>query len=253
MPIQIIPESDQASGAFNGGEITENKPLGFPREGGTLRPYSSLFYWAHARAHVDSEIGLHPHRGFEILSFVLKGTIRHFDTKLNGWQELHAGDAQIIRAGSGIQHAEFMERDSEMFQIWFDPNLNETFAFEPSYSDYKTSVFPLTTTDGRSEKTYIGPKSPFELHTPGIDIREIGFRAGTHDLSLESDSVYSIYQMEGRSSLNGAPWQTRDFALIEGETEVRIEVEETARLFVLRSPGRVAYPTYSELMRHRLG
>jgi len=35
MSIQIINKESQAYGAFNGGEIVENKPIGFPREGRT--------------------------------------------------------------------------------------------------------------------------------------------------------------------------------------------------------------------------
>ena len=252
MSIQIIPRSEQAYGAFNGGEITENKPLGFPREGGTLRPYSSLFYWAHARAQVDSEIGLHPHRGFEILSFVLKGSIRHFDTKMNGWQPLHEGDAQVIRAGSGISHAEFMEQGSEMFQIWFDPNLNETMNFEPSYSDYKSEVFPTVERQGYREKIFVGDGSPFQLHTAGISIRELSFNAGTHSLKLDPDSTYSIYQIAGRSRLEGSPWEATDFALINEASQMGLEVDDTAQLFVLQSPRTVDYPTYAQIMQRRM-
>ena len=42
--IQIIPKEEQAYGAFNNGEIVENKPIGFNREGGKLKPYSNIFY-----------------------------------------------------------------------------------------------------------------------------------------------------------------------------------------------------------------
>ena len=50
MSIRIIPKAQQGSGAFNGGEIVENKPIGFPQDHSSIRPYSNLFYWAHARA-----------------------------------------------------------------------------------------------------------------------------------------------------------------------------------------------------------
>jgi len=46
MSIEIIAKDQQAYGAFNNGEIVENKPIGFPREGGPTKPYSNLFYWA---------------------------------------------------------------------------------------------------------------------------------------------------------------------------------------------------------------
>ena len=48
MAIEFIEKNKQASGNFNNGEILENKPIGFPQDGGLLKPYSNLFYWAHA-------------------------------------------------------------------------------------------------------------------------------------------------------------------------------------------------------------
>ena len=54
------------------------KPIGFPQDGGKLKPYSNLFYWAHAWAPLnDSIIGLHPHRYLRY-GFVLKGEIEHY-------------------------------------------------------------------------------------------------------------------------------------------------------------------------------
>ena len=76
MNIQVIKKEDQADGNFNNGEILEKKPIGFPQDGGKIRPYSNLFYWAHAwTPKGKSTIGLHPHQGFEICSFVLEGSI----------------------------------------------------------------------------------------------------------------------------------------------------------------------------------
>ena len=80
MKIEIYQIKDQAKGNFNNGEILENKPIGFPGENGKLKPYSNIFYWAHAwTTNKKSTIGLHPHKGFEICSFVLKGKINHYD------------------------------------------------------------------------------------------------------------------------------------------------------------------------------
>ena len=48
MSIQLIKREQQADGNFNNGEILEKKPIGFPQDGGITKPYSNLFYWAHA-------------------------------------------------------------------------------------------------------------------------------------------------------------------------------------------------------------
>ena len=40
MKLEIYTIEDQARGNFNNGEILENKPIGFPSDGGKLKPYS---------------------------------------------------------------------------------------------------------------------------------------------------------------------------------------------------------------------
>ena len=70
MSVKIFDKKEQASGNFNNGEILEKKPIGFPQDGGELKPYSNLFYWADAWTPVSrSTIGLHPHQGFETVSY----------------------------------------------------------------------------------------------------------------------------------------------------------------------------------------
>ena len=250
MPIQIIPKAQQATGAFNGGEITENKPVGLPREGGVLRPYSSVFYWAHADAHVDSTIGLHPHQGFEILSFVLAGTIRHYDTKLDDWRELHAGDVQIIRAGNGISHAEWMGRGSQMFQIWLDPNLNDTLNDPASYDDYAAASFPVRKRDTMEEQILIGDNAPLSLKTPGVRISRYRILQKTWRLELDPELTYGIYQLAGRSRADGHIFETRDFVRVTNESVIEFIDCADAEFFVLAVPTRLDYLTYAARMRY---
>ena len=148
MKINFYPPSKQANGNFNFGEIVEKKPIGFPQDGGQLKPFSNLFYWAHAwTTGKRSTIGLHPHQGFEICTFVLRGSINHFDTKLNKWVRLDEGDVQIIRSGNGISHSEEILENSEIFQIWFDPDLSKSLKKPASYNDYKIDEFKFTDSD----------------------------------------------------------------------------------------------------------
>ena len=134
----------------------ERKPIGFPQDWGKQKPYSTLFYWAHAWSDTGGLIGEHPHKGFEIMSFVLAGEIEHYDSQLKGWKKLKAGDVQIIRAGSGITHAEKINDLSSIFQIWFDPNLNETLTKPASYNDYTGDSFPVFEDKESKTKVMVG-------------------------------------------------------------------------------------------------
>ena len=171
MPVKIILKENQASGNFNDGEILEKKPIGFPQDGGAQRPYSNLFYWAHAfTSNKKSTIGLHPHRGFEICSFILKGKLKHFDTLLNKWISLDEGDVQVIKAGKGISHSEELYSNTEIFQIWFDPNIQNSLYEEPSYKDYKSSEFKSIDLKDKVTKVISDENNSLNLETEGIRV-----------------------------------------------------------------------------------
>jgi redox-sensitive bicupin YhaK (pirin superfamily) len=68
----------------------------------------------------------HPHRGFETVTIVRKGTIDHSDS-LGAAARFGAGDTQWLTAGAGIVHSEMfplLEREQpnhlELFQIWLN-------------------------------------------------------------------------------------------------------------------------------------
>jgi redox-sensitive bicupin YhaK (pirin superfamily) len=249
--IRITPKSQQGSGAFNGGEIVENKPIGFPQDHSSIRPYSNLFYWAHARAVVNSTIGLHPHQGFEICSFVLKGEIRHFDTKLKEWRPLSAGDVQIIRAGNGISHSEYMSQGSEIFQIWFDPNLEETMSKPASYDDYKAAEFPQREDGIANITTLAGSGSSFWMDAPGIEVFRLDLAAGTFRQPVENGKIYSVYVLDGTVVFDGQAAQASDFIQISEQEDFEITTTAPAQLFVIASPLQPGYKTYAQLMMRR--
>ena len=250
MSVRIFPKARQGQGAFNGGEIVENKPIGFPQDGSEVRPYSSLFYWAHARAVTDSTIGLHPHQGFEICSFVLKGQIRHYDTKLQDWKPLEAGDVQIIRAGSGISHSEWMGQGAEIFQIWFDPDLTKTLSQPASYDDYRGSDFPVDRPgEGVRVTTLAGAGSPFQMVTPGVQILRIALDGAAHDLELAQGQIVSSYVLSGELRVNGQAAQTSDFVLVAEEGRFSMESQAGAEVFLIISPALPGYRTYSQIRR----
>lgn len=249
MSIHITSKEQQGYGAFNGGEIVENKPIGFPQDHSAIRPYSNLFYWAHARAVTESTIGLHPHQGFEICSFVLEGEIRHYDTKLREWRPLKAGDVQIIRAGNGISHSEWMGKDGEMFQIWFDPDLTKTLDKPASYDDYRASEFPQKTENGATVKTIVGAGSPFQMDTPGVEVFQIELTSGKYSLPADTGKIYSAYVLNGEVSFNGEAAKQSDFVQITDQTGIDLESQDGAKVFIIASPVHPGYRTYGQLRR----
>ncbi len=248
--MRIISKSNQARGAFNGGQIIENKPIGFPQDGGFVRPYSSLFYWARAEAVIDSTIGLHPHQGFEIMSFVLDGRIRHFDTQMNAWKPLEKGDVQIIRAGNGISHAEHLEKGGVIFQIWVDPDLSKTLQQDASYDDYKAGQFPTSEKKGTVITHYAGEKGLMRLDTPGIDIRR--FAVGDNSFAWEgsADAIRSVYVIAGSGTINGKTVEQDDFVIVEdGEDLTFTSHSGELDVFAFTVPAEPGYATYANRLK----
>jgi redox-sensitive bicupin YhaK (pirin superfamily) len=247
MSITIYNKDEQVSGNFNNGEILEKKPIGFSHDGGKLKPYSNLFYWADAwTPNSKSTIGLHPHQGFEICSFVIKGSIRHYDTKQNKWIELNTGDAQIIRSGNGISHAEEILDNSEIFQIWFDPDISKTISKTATYNDYKSTSFPIIKNKESTVVTIKGKNSPFIMDTEGIEIYETSFKDGSHQSDLFTSKVYSFFIKKGIMIHDGDEYEQGTFIKIEKESKFDFKSKSGLEVFEIRSPERPSYLTYFE-------
>ena len=247
MSIKIIRLEDQAKGAFDGMKILENKPIGFPQDGGIQQPYSNLFYWANAWSDNGGLIGEHPHKMFEIMSFVIEGEIQHYDSKFNRWLSLKKGDAQIIRAGNGITHAEKIMAGGRMFQIWFDPNIQKSITKEATYNDYQADEIKKLEKDGITIKNYIGNGGPVKMDSEGVEINEYIIPQGNHQLKLRADKIHSFYLLNGTLKIDGNIIKENDFFIVENEKEIKLEVKEDTKLFVVTVPQFVSYQTYFHL------
>ena len=247
MKLEIYTIEDQARGHFNNGEILENKPIGFPGDGGKLKPYSNIFYWAHAwTGSKKSTIGLHPHQGFEICSFVLKGKINHFDTKQNSWIPLSEGDVQIIRSGNGISHSEELMENSEIFQIWFDPNLRVSLNKLASYDDYKSQDFQILDSKWKKTKIIKNENSRLKMDSEGIEIFQYSYLDNKNDeISLKLDKIHSFFIIDGEISINGKIISKGFFFTIRDQNLLKLKILSNSEIFRISSPKNVSYKTYS--------
>lgn len=239
--IEIIRKNEQAQGQFNNGEIIEYKPIGFPQDEGKLNAYSNLFYWAYAEAESDSTIGLHPHRGFEIMTVVLEGKIQHYDTLLKQWIPLESGSVQLIQSGSGISHSETLHAGAKIFQIWFDPNLSYSLGQKPNYQDFRKEAFK--TTNGK--RVITNGNTPIKLQTQGIEIVEQIIEKGSFSLELKKDSYYSIYLTSGELETQNSIVKTNDFMRVSEEELLEVEAFENSRILYIKTPLVVPYRTFA--------
>ena len=242
--IHLKKEQQQLMPLFNGA-FTENKPIPFPDRGRT-QAYSNLFYWAHLEASETAEFPLHPHEGFEIMTFVFRGSLEHYDTATKVWTPLDAGGVQVIQAGSGVQHAERIIKGSELFQIWFDPDFSKTLKKDAAYRDYKADEFTRKKEDGVERLSYLGEKGPIYFETSEIEIDKLVFDAGKHVEKLNSNYTYSYYLLDGEISINDELVEKDSFVVFNEIEDVIFSVDKRAVLFVIKSPSEVNYKRFLE-------
>jgi len=97
---------------------------------------------------VPLDVGPHPHRGFEPVTFLFQGGIRHKDSR-NNEGILQGGDVQWMTAGRGIIHAERSSADFvktggtlEGIQLWINLPYAHKMA-QPDYQDIKAANIPV--------------------------------------------------------------------------------------------------------------
>jgi len=103
----------------------------------------------------------HPHRGFETVTYMLAGNMRHGDNQGNTGM-LRAGSVQWMTAGRGIVHSEMPEQEDGLmwgFQLWVNlPAKDKMIA--PRYQD-------------------IAPEQVPQLHpADGVEVRVLTGRVG---------------------------------------------------------------------------
>lgn len=124
-----------------------------------LDPFLMLDAFGSDRA--DDYIGgfpEHPHRGFETITYMLNGRMRHRDSA--GHEGLlENGGVQWMTAGRGIIHSEMPEQEAGLmrgFQLWLNLPATQKMC-APWYKDIQSNAIPEhTTADGLKVRVIAG-------------------------------------------------------------------------------------------------
>src|SRR5579875_3293874 len=90
----------------------------------------------------------HPHRGFETVTYMLAGHMRHGDNNGNVGL-LRPGSVQWMTAGRGILHSEMPEQENGLlwgFQLWVNLPAKDKMT-APRYQDIAPEAIPEVTLD----------------------------------------------------------------------------------------------------------
>jgi redox-sensitive bicupin YhaK (pirin superfamily) len=99
----------------------------------------------------------HPHRGFETVTYLLSGRMRHQDNAGNEGV-IEPGGIQWMTAGSGIVHSEMPEQQDgllEGFQLWINLPASHKMT-TPAYQEFGQADIPNESRDGAEVKVITG-------------------------------------------------------------------------------------------------
>jgi redox-sensitive bicupin YhaK (pirin superfamily) len=167
----------------------------------------------------------HPHAGIEVVSYLLEGGVEHRDSM--GFRDrLGAGDAQFIRAGRGMLHAEQPLGGRHGLQLWVSlpPALK---LVEPSYLSLRAAEIPVITGEGSSLHVVAGHVNgvagPMELSGGAIFARLQLDAQSKATLEFEIDPDVGLYVLQGQVDVGGARLATGMLGLLGFGTRVQIE------------------------------
>ncbi len=190
-------------------------------------------------------VGVHPHRGFETVTFAFEGSVAHHDSS-GGGGIVGPGDVQWMTAGAGILHKEYHEAGYarrggpfNMAQLWV--NLPRAHKMTPpryqALLAEQLGVISLANGDGSVRIVageYRGVRGPAQTFTPiNIYDAQLG-SAAKLEFSFPARQTAALLVMRGGLTVNGAAASAGDFILFSNSGE-RIALEATAetRLLVL--------------------
>jgi hypothetical protein len=185
----------------------------------------------------------HPHRGFETVTYMLAGRMRHRDSA--GHEGLLGdGGVQWMTAGSGVVHSEIPEQQDgvmEGFQLWLNLPSQRKMA-EPWYQDFASESIPeYVTENGVKVRVIAGESNGVE----GVVTREVtepiyldvNLPAGAHfSTQLPATHNAFIYVYRGAVKVGEQTVESQRMGILSntsGADGVSISAQQDARLILV--------------------
>ncbi len=185
----------------------------------------------------------HPHRGFETVTYLLAGRMRHKDSAGHEGV-IEAGGVQWMTAAKGIVHSEMPEQENGLlqgFQLWLNLPKSEKMN-DPAYQEFSVNDIPVDRLENGSEirvisgQTNQGTKGPVINNYVNPIYMDITLPAGQQfEQTLNSSDNAFIYVIEGLLSV-GELQKTitnREMGILGNGDQVSVTAKETSRFLLI--------------------
>ncbi len=183
----------------------------------------------------------HPHRGFETVTYMLAGRMRHGDNKGNVGL-LEPGSVQWMTAGRGIVHSEMPEQQEGLmrgFQLWVNLPARDKMC-TPAYQDIAPDAIPLFEPgDGNRVKIlagrYAGVAGPVQAGATAPLYLDIHLVPQTQiAIPIETGHAAFAYVYEGVAVAGSKPLGKGELGLLgDGDRLTLRTGNDAARLLVV--------------------
>lgn len=185
----------------------------------------------------------HPHRGFETVTYMLAGKMRHKDSAGNEGL-IEAGGVQWMTAGKGIIHSEMPEQEEGLlagFQLWVNiPASHKMIA--PKYQERSQNEINQEVRDNGSNVIVIAGTT--KEGTKGIIDNK--FIEPTYwDVQMPEKSIFEeainsehnafVYLIDGHIEIGNLkkPLKAGQLAVLDKGTEISIKAEKESRFLLV--------------------
>ena len=187
----------------------------------------------------------HPHAGLETLTYLLAGTARHLDS-LGNASVMGPGDAQWMRAGSGIIHDEgadaAFQKSGGVYhgvQLWLNMpkgRRNEP----PAYRQFDAKEMPTFTVADATVRLIAGwlegRVGPLQTHTDPF-LARVTLPAGGHVTLAPTADELAVYLLVGSARVDVTEAVQGRLLVLEGGGDIAIAAgAEGADLLIVGGP-----------------
>jgi len=188
----------------------------------------------------------HPHRGFETVTYMLDGHMRHEDSVGNRG-DLGPGDVQWMRAARGIIHSEMPQQSEGRmrgFQLWINLSANEKMT-DPGYRDIAASDIPIARLDGGgSARVIAGTLEQASANTDGpvqglttdplyLDVHLPAGKAFETCLTPGHNAFLYLYEGDASVGADGQQLKRRSAGLLSDGDRVHVQATGSEARFLL--------------------
>ena len=184
----------------------------------------------------------HPHRGFETVTYMLAGHMKHGDNQGNTGH-LRPGSVQWMTAGRGIVHSEFPEQEDGLmwgFQLWVNlPATDKMTA--PRYQDIPAEDIPgVQLAEGVSAKVVAGtiggvtgPVTGVVTDPVYLDFALSEDTTWTIDLPAGHNAFAYVYQGSATMGASRSFIQRGELALLSQGEQLSVTAVDDCRFLVV--------------------